>query len=311
MLKIKPSNSKKNKVKKAEIVAVGTENHGYLYLQRLGYLKAGESLEVKKYSTTKKQVTGVINAVIKGIAKDKDITREEASEYIFGKEVDGTRVFPSDQDTVLSEYEEELNELNKNEVPTLEIWNFVAKTIMGGFYVQGNPEPIFVPGRLAYHVELLESVLINSEKIKIEELGYPLPDGTNIKFGDVILVVKGNHDSEVQDVVIEKSPGKIKDGEFGFLYDSFQRQYVLGYKNLSFADIAGFPQELIQAVFEFYQSESLNIIEDSEGEKKALTSLEKVKKMDTEVEVETTLTGTQSTSKSKSTALPMKDSAVG
>lgn len=308
MLKVKPSNSKK---KKAEIVAVGTENHGYLYLQRLGYVKAGESLQVKKYSATKKQVTGVINAVIKGIAKDKDISREEASEYIFGKEVDGTRVFPSDQDTVLSEYEEELSELNKNEVPTLEIWNFVAKTIMGGFYVEGNPEPVFVPGRLAYHVELLESVLINSEKIKIEELGYPLPDGTNIKFGDVILVVKGNHDSEVQDVVIEKSPGKIKDGELGFLYDNFDRQYVLGCENLSFADIAGLPQELIQAVFEFYQSESLNIIEDPEGEKKALTSLEEVKKMDMEVEANKTLTGTPSTSRSKSTESKTVDLVAG
>jgi len=308
VLKVKPSNSKK---KKAEIVAVGTENHGYLYLQRLGYVKAGELLQVKKYSATKKQVTGVINAVIKGIAKDKGISREEASEYIFGKEVDGTRVFPSDQDTVLSEYEEELSELNKNEVPTLEIWNFVAKTIMGGFYVEGNPEPVFVPGRLAYHVELLESVLINSEKIKIEELGYPLPDGTNIKFGDVILVVKGNHDSEVQDVVIEKSPGKIKDGELGFLYDNFDRQYVLGCENLSFADIAGLPQELIQAVFEFYQSESLNIIEDPEGEKKALTPLEEVKKMNTEVEAETTLTGTPSTSRSKSTESKTVDLVVG
>lgn len=304
MLKVKPSNSKK---KKAEIVAVGTENHGYFYLQRLGYSKAGESLEVKKYSATKKQVTGVINAVIKGIAKDKDITREEASEYIFGKEVDGTRVFPSDQDTVLSEYEEELGELSKNEVPTLEIWNFVAKTIMGGFYVEGDHEPVFVPGRLAYHVELIENVLINDEKIKIEELGYPLPDGTNIKFGDVILVVKGNHDSEVQDVVIEKSPGKIKDGELGFLYDNFQRQYILGYENLSFADIAGFPQELIQAVFEFYQSESLNIIEDSEGEKKALTPLEEVKNM----EADKTLTGTPSTSRSKSTESKTVDLVVG
>ena len=299
MLKVKPSNSKK---KKAEIVAVGTENHGYLYLQRLGYLKAGESLEVKKYSATKKQVTGVINAVIKGIAKDKEITREEASEYIFGKEVDGTRVFPSDQDTVLSEYEEELGELNKNEVPTLEIWNFVANLMLSGFYVDGE----FVPGRVAFQVQLLEDVSLNVEKIKIEGLGFPLPDGTKIKFNSTILVVKGNHDAEIEEVAIEKSPGNVKGGEIGFLYDDFKRQFVLGNEEWTFADTANLPQELIQAIFEFYQSETLNLMEET-GEGKALTPLEEVQKMDTEVAENKTLTGTQSTSKSKSTALLTKD----
>jgi hypothetical protein len=245
---------------------------------------------------------GVINAVIKGIAKDKSISREEASEYIFGKEVDGTRVFPSDQDTVLSEYEEELGELNKNEVPTLEIWNFVANLMLSGFYVDGE----FVPGRVAFQVELLESVSLNVESVKIEGLGFPLPDGTKIKFGGVVLTVKGNHEEEVQDVVIEKSPGSINVGEIGFLYDDFKRQYILGNEEWTFADTANLPQELIQAIFEFYQSETLALID--EDEKKALTPLEEVKIMNKkEVEVETTLTGTQSTSKSKSTALLTKD----
>lgn len=310
MLKVKPSNSKKKKV---EIVAVGTENYGYFYLQRLGYLKAGESLEVKKYSATKKQVTGVISAVIKGIAKDKGgITWEAAAEYIFGKKVDGTVVFPSDQETVLSGYEEELGELSKNEVPTLEIWNFVAKTIMGGFWVEGDIEPVFVPGRLAFNVELLEDVLINDEKVKIERLGYPLPNGTKIKFGNTLLSVNGNHDKEVEDVLIEKSPGKIKGGEIGFLYDDFKRQYVLGDETLNFADIAEIPPELIQAIFEFYQSETLNLMED-EGtdEKKALTPLEEVKSMMDTKEVDKTLTGTPSTSKSKNTESETVDLVVG
>ena len=309
MLKVKPSNSKKKKV---EIVAVGTENHGYFYLQRLGYLKAGESLEVKKYSATKKQVTGVISAVIEGISANKRIKREEAAEYIFGKKIDGTIVFPSDQDTVLSGYEEELNELSKNEVPTLEIWNFVAKTIMGGFWVEGDIEPVFVPGRLAFNVELLEDVLINDEKVKIERLGYPLPNGTKIKFGNTLLSVNGNHDKEVEDVLIEKSPGKIKGGEIGFLYDDFKCQYVLGDETLNFADIAEIPPELIQAIFEFYQSETLNLMEESEGtdEKKALTPLEEVKSMDTK-EVDKTLTGTPSTSKSKNTESKTLDLVVG
>jgi len=309
VLKVKPSNSKKKKV---EIVAVGTENHGYFYLQRLGYLKAGESLEVKKYSATKKQVTGVISAVIEGISANKRIKREEAAEYIFGKKIDGTIVFPSDQDTVLSGYEEELNELSKNEVPTLEIWNFVAKTIMGGFWVEGDIEPVFVPGRLAFNVELLEDVLINDEKVKIERLGYPLPNGTKIKFGNTLLSVNGNHDKEVEDVLIEKSPGKIKGGEIGFLYDDFKCQYVLGDETLNFADIAEIPPELIQAIFEFYQSETLNLMEESEGtdEKKALTPLEEVKSMDTK-EVDKTLTGTPSTSKSKNTESKTLDLVVG
>lgn len=309
MLKVKPSNSKKKKV---EIVAVGTENHGYFYLQRLGYLKAGESLEVKKYSATKKQVTGVISAVIEGISANKRIKREEAAEYIFGKKIDGTIVFPSDQDTVLSGYEEELNELSKNEVPTLEIWNFVAKTIMGGFWVEGDIEPVFVPGRLAFNVELLEDVLINDEKVKIERLGYPLPNGTKIKFGNTLLSVNGNHDKEVEDVLIEKSPGKIKGGEIGFLYDDFKCQYVLGDETLNFADIAEIPPELIQAIFEFYQSETLNLMEESEGtdEKKALTPLEEVKSMDTK-EVDKTLTGTPSTSKSKNTESKTLDLVAG
>ena len=303
MLKVKPSNSKK---KKAEIVAVGTENHGYLYLQRLGYLKAGESLEVKKYSATKKQVTGVINAVIKGIAKDKSVSREDAAEYIFGKEVDGTRVFPSDQDTVLSEYEEELGELNKNEVPTLEIWNFVANLMLSGFYIEGE----FIPGRVAFQVELLEDVLINAERIKIEGLGFPLPDGTKIKFNSTILVVKGNHNAEIEDICIEKSPGNVKGGEIGFLYDDFKRQYILGNEDWTFADTASLPQELIQAIFEFYQAESLQDFNEEADEKKALTPLEEVKNMDTK-EGEMTLTGTQPTSKSKSTALLTKDLAAG
>jgi hypothetical protein len=306
VLKVKPSNSKK---KKAEIVAVGTENHGYLYLQRLGYVKAGESLQVKKYSATKKQVTGVINAVIKGIAKDKGIEKEEAAEYIFGKKVDGTIAYPSDRDAVLLEYEEELGELNKNEVPTLEIWNFVANLMLSGFYVEGE----FIPGRVAFQVELLEDVSLNVEKIKIEGLGFPLPAKTKIKFGDVILTVKENHEEEVQEVVIEKSPGSIKEGEIGFLYDDFKRQYVLGNEDWTFADTASLPQELIQAIFEFYQSETLNLMEESEGidEKKALTPLEEVKKMDMEVEANKTLTGTQSTSKSKSTESKTVDLVAG
>ena len=305
MPKVKPSNSKKKKV---EIVAVGTENHGYLYLQRLGYLKAGESLEVKKYSATKKQVTGVISAVINDISANKRIEREEAAEYIFGKKVDGTIVFPSDQDTVLSGYEEELGELSKNEVPTLEIWNFVANLMLSGFYVEGE----FIPGRVAFQVELLEDVSLNVEKIKIEGLGFPLPAKTKIKFGDVILTVKENHEEEVRDVVIEKSPGSIKEGEIGFLYDDFKRQYVLGNEDWTFADTASLPSELIQAIFEFYQSETLNLMEESEGtdEKKALTPLEEVKNMDTK-EADKTLTGIPFTSRSKSTESETLDLVAG
>lgn len=314
MLKVKPSNSKRNK-KKAEIVAVGTENHGCFYLQQLGYLKAGESLEVKRYSATKKQVTGVISAVIKGIAKDKGITREEAAEYIFGKKVDGTIVFPSDQETVLSGYEEELGELSKNEVPTLEIWNFVATLMIFGYEVPVEGKGMeWIPGRIAYPVELLQEVSVNDEKIKIEPPSFVLSKGTKINFNGVILTVSENHDAEVEEVSIEKSPNNISAESTGFLYDTVTKSYVLGSQYWSVKDTLSLPQELVQAIFEFYQSETLNLMEESEGtdEKKALTPLEEVKNMmSTEVAEQTTLTGTPSISKSRSTESETVDLVVG
>lgn len=312
MLKVKPSNSKKNK-KKVGIVAVGTENHGCFYLRQLGYLTAGESLEVKRYSATKKQVTGIVNAVIKGIAKDKDIEKEEAAEYIFGKKVDGTIVFPSDQETVLSGYEEELSELSKNEVPTLEIWNFVATLMIFGYEVPVEGKGMeWIPGRIAYPVELLQEVSVNDEKIKIEPPSFVLSKGTKINFNGVILTVSENHDAEVEEISIEKSPNNISAESMGFLYDTVTKSYVLGSQYWSVKDTLSLPQELVQAIFEFYQSETLNLMEESEGtdEKKALTPLEEVKNMDTK-KVDKTLTGTPSISKSRSTESETVDLVVG
>ncbi|MEH1786894.1 MAG: hypothetical protein V7L23_15275 [Nostoc sp.] len=254
---IRPSKKKGNK---AEIVAVGTNDTGFFYFQKLGYLKAGELLEVAKYESDKKKGNSLIGSLINKIAKDKAIEATEAAKYIFPtKMADGTEVYPPDHDAVLAQYPDEIQELSRFSIPTMQIHNFIANLLLSGFHTEDND---FVPGRIAFQVEATEDISINATSAVFEAVPFLLPDGAAIKFGDIVLKVDGNWDIDSETVQIKPSPGNVSAGTTGFLYDITAKKYILGNEGWGINDTMQLPQSLIDEIYNFYRTEGGFITED-------------------------------------------------
>lgn len=251
MAKLRPSKKKGNK---PEIVPVGTDDAGYFYFQKLGYLKAGEILEITKYEGEKKKGNALLSLLINKIAKDKNIEPTEAAKYIFPTKMqDGTEVFPPDHDAVLSQYPEEIQELGRFSIPTMQIHNFIANLFLSGFYTEDGK---FVPGRVAFQVEATEEIALNDTVANFEAIPFLLPDGSAIKFGQVVLRVDGNWDADSETVVIKPAPGLIPSNSTGFLFDVQTKNYILGNEDWGINDTIQLPQQIIDEIYNFYRVEA-------------------------------------------------------
>lgn len=272
-----------NRKSHAEIELIGNDKIGLLYLEKRYSISVGERIEIDGYEATKSKAQISATKLIRKIAKDKNVTFQEAQDLIYPK-TDGNTVV--DNSELIIDYAEDFTDLR-------------YQSDIEGISLEVAIATIFIKNRIAYPVTVLEEASINASFIVIEPTSICLNNKQQIKFGNVTAVVRGNHHEDVDTIQVEPLTGKILEGTTGFLSNG--NKYVLGTDDWTSDDTKLLDENLVNQIFRFYENERLG------WEKRD----NDIPNTETEVGEQQKLTGTNSIGESSPTESATLDLVAG
>lgn len=272
-----------NRKSRSEVIAIGDENIGIIYLEKRGFISVGERMEIDDYELSKNKAQIAATKLIKTIAEDKGISFEAAQELLSPKPVDGVTVDNSD---IIYDYAERFAELQSLSAIHSNTLAVAIATIL-------------IRYRAAYPVQIDYDAAINATALDIVPQSINLRNKQQIAFGSAKVTVKGNQSSYVSVIQVEPIEQPLAEGDIGFLVDG--RKYIVGSDEWTIEDTKALDENLVSAIYDFYQNERLGWVKP---EPVATTS-----ESETEGEL-LQLTGTESTGESNITELETADLAV-
>jgi hypothetical protein len=233
-----------NKKPRYEIVPVGDDLSGIIYLEKRGSLTVGEASAVDMIDAKRQKAAIIASKLVKKISVDRGVTIAEAQELLSptrnadsGVEVDNS--------AVIYDYIEDFTELNSLSAIDSASVSIAIATLL-------------IQKRVAFPVELLVPVAFNSTQIKIAPVNFYLKDRQVIKFGDCLVVVNGNHEpANEQDYLnINVLPvSENLEAVTGFLYNKAEKKYQVGTEDWTEEDTKGCSNEFVGAIYKFYENE--------------------------------------------------------
>lgn len=272
-----------NKKSRSEVIAIGDENIGIIYLEKRGFISVGERMEIDDYELSRNKAQIAATKLIKTIAEDKGISFEAAQELLSPKPVDGVTVDNSD---IIYDYAERFAELQSLSAIHSNTLAVAIATIL-------------IRYRAAYPVQIDYDAAINATALDIVPQSINLRNKQQIAFGSIKVTVRGNQPGDASVIQVEPIEQPLAEGDIGFLVDG--RKYIVGSDEWTIEDTKALDENLVSAIYDFYQNERLGWVKP---EPVATTS-------ESETEGESLqLTGTESTGESNITELETADLAV-
>ncbi|MEY2910727.1 MAG: hypothetical protein RLZZ184_36 [Cyanobacteriota bacterium] len=231
-----------NKKAKYEVIPVGNESTGIIYLEKRGSLSVGEARDIDSIDAKRQKAAIIASKLVKKISVDRGVTIAEAQELLSPtRSADGaTEVDNSD---VIYDYIEDFTELN-------------ALSSIDSASVSISVATLFIKKRVAFPVELTASVPFNSTSISVASTHFPLMDGQVIRFGDCLVTVVGNYQPSDTDSIIRVQPvSENLPMTVGFLYNNSTKSYVVGTDEWSEEDTKDCSDEFVSAIYKFYENE--------------------------------------------------------
>jgi hypothetical protein len=231
-----------NRKSRSEVVAIGNEDIGVIYLEKRGFISVGERMEIDEYEAGKNKGKIVATKLIGRIAKDKGISTEEAQELLSPTPVNGVAV---DNNEIIYEYPDEFAELQ-------------SLSVINGNSLSVTIATIFIQNRVAYPVQIDFDATINATALDIVPQSLSLKNRQQIAFGGVSgqkVVVKGNQPGDVSVIQVEPIEQPLTEGDIGFLVDG--KKYIVGSDEWDGRDTQALDENLVFAIYEFYQNERL------------------------------------------------------
>lgn len=231
-----------NKKAKYEVIPVGNEFTGIIYLEKRGSLSVGEARDIDSIDAKRQKAAIIASKLVKKISVDRGVTIAEAQELLSPtRSADGaTEVDNSD---VIYDYIEDFTELN-------------ALSSIDSASVSISVATLFIKKRVAFPVELTSSVPFNSTRISVASTHFPLQDGQVIRFGDCLVTVLGNYQPSDTGLILRVQPvSENLPMTVGFLYNNSTKSYVVGTDEWSEEDTKDCSDEFVSAIYKFYENE--------------------------------------------------------
>ena len=231
-----------NKKAKYEVIPVGNESTGIIYLEKRGSLSVGEARDIDSIDAKRQKAAIIASKLVKKISVDRGVTIAEAQELLSPtRSADGaTEVDNSD---VIYDYIEDFTELN-------------ALSSIDSASVSISVATLFIKKRVAFPVELTASVPFNSTSISVAATHFPLQDKQVIRFGDCLVTVVGNYQPSDTDSIVKVQPvAENLPVSVGFLYNSLTKSYVVGTDEWTEEDTKDCSDEFVSAIYKFYENE--------------------------------------------------------
>lgn len=270
---------KNKKTVKTEIIPVGTEDIGFFYFLKYGYIKVGERNQLEAHDLDRQESAFALDNLVETISQDRKISRKEASNLIFGYEdISGATVAAVPISELYAEYPNQVSQfLKKSSSQLYKI--AIATLFIKGFYTQGDNQVVFMPGRSLKPVTAVEDLVINSTNIKIEPNYFPLKSGQQIKFkggtitlDEDVVAVDVSEDEPVEIKVKPLTKAIIFDktdihSSTGFVYCPDGKTYITGDEEWSDAKTIELNPDLLDLIYLFYQKEQMGWKEEANEKK--------------------------------------------
>lgn len=287
-MRVIPFLTKKPKI---EIIPVGSDLTGYVYLLKRGFICPNENpVEHQEQAKKQRQFFTAYNKRVKDIAKEENMTPAAVRDMLSNLQA-GERgeVAVDDGKSLLDYLDEQTLELMytlQEDTRTLAIR---AATFMLQY-------------RAATPVVLKNDAEAGSRKLVVEPLSLPLGAGAKLRFDDYEIEVRDFANIGETSVMVKDLPVPLKAAQVGFLCDSETSQIKVGFPDWTVEDTSSnIGEELIAELYRFYQVEA--------GE---AAELEDVAELPEGEEVESdeagepqSSTGVQSTSDSSTSDVPI------
>ena len=231
-----------NKKAKYEVIPVGNDSTGIIYLEKRGSLSVGEARDIDSIDAKRQKAAIIASKLVKKISVDRGVTIAEAQELLSPtRSADGaTEVDNSD---VIYDYIEDFTELN-------------ALSSIDSASVSISVATLFIKKRVAFPVELTASVPFNSTSISVAATHFPLQDRQVIRFGDCLVTVLGNYQPSDTSLILKVEPvAENLPLCAGFLYNNSTKSYVVGTDEWSEEDTKDCSDEFVSAIYKFYENE--------------------------------------------------------
>jgi hypothetical protein len=231
-----------NKKAKYEVIPVGSESTGIIYLEKRGSLSVGEARDIDSIDAKRQKAAIIASKLVKKISVDRGVTIAEAQELLSPtRSADGaTEVDNSD---VIYDYIEDFTELN-------------ALSSIDSASVSISVATLFIKKRVAFPVELTASVPFNSTNISVAATHFPLQDKQVIRFGDCLVTVVGNYQPSDTGLILKVQPvAENLPLCTGFLYNSLTKSYAVGTDEWTEEDTKDCSDEFVSAIYKFYENE--------------------------------------------------------
>jgi hypothetical protein len=236
-----PIISKKNE---SEIFKVGDLDIGVIYLEKRKSISIGERMEIDEYEMAKNKAQIIATKLIKTIAKDRNISTDEARELLWPtKSVDGVEEVSVDRSDVIMDYVEDFADLN-------------AISASHEANIAVSIATIVIRHRVAYPITATANAKLNATTLAIEPAYVYLKNKQAIKFGSGnVVVVNGNHDLESDSIKISALSEPIKEGDVGYLMHSNNKRFLCGSDEWNIQNTKLMDERLVAEIYKFYQNE--------------------------------------------------------
>lgn len=240
-----------------EIIQVGNDESGYLYLAKTKSVTVGERQELSEHERRRGQGSVMASKLISQIAREKSISLTEARNLLSG--VDNL-----DNSPIIEEYAKEFYELS----------SFIGTADLD---IKVAVAHIIIKNRVAYPIKIAVDGNINDKKLTVEPLTVNLTHKQGIRIGSVYVIIEGNYETDNTLVKTQPLPASIKAGVTGFLCSNYF--YVLGSTDWTLDMTKQLDEVLINDIYEFFQKESNRwesvetVVDDEPGEDKTQLAL--------------------------------------
>lgn len=281
---------------KLEVVPVGSELTGYVYLQKQGYITPNENpVDFQEQQKKQRQFFTAYNKRVKELSHEMGLSQAEVRTKLAGLQT-GEADPDAPKDAVVDTGESFLDYLDEKTLELMYQLQSDARTlaIRAATYMLQH--------RAAVPVVLREPAEPKSRELKVEPLSSPIGSDDIVRFGDYTVAVRGFANYGSSTLEVKDTPIPLKKGEVGYLCDRDSAQVKVGFPEWTITDTEDYiGEELIAELYRFYQ------VEAGEAADAAMSD-EEVEDIEVgESEMSPLLTGQPSSSDSSTSELEMSD----
>lgn len=236
---------------KLEVVPVGSELTGFVYLQKQGYITPNENpVDFQEQQKKQRQFFTAYNGRVKQLAQELNLSQAEVRTKLAGLQT-GEADPDAPKDAVVDTGESFLDYLDEKTLELMYQLQSDARTlaIRAATYMLQH--------RAAVPVVLREPAEPKARELRIEPLTTPIGSDDIIRFDDYTVAARGyaNYGSETLEV--KDIPIPLKKGTVGYLCDRESAQVKVGFPDWTVTDTENFiGEELIAELYRFYQIEA-------------------------------------------------------